>query len=235
MKKDLLAMLLLVDILVTISRAETFVYTDPQFPYKITCRQEWVEVTKDDSTFEMKKKGTGKVPHMLVKKYVIDTSFDITTNEWSRWSFAVNEEYAGKIGKIGRIDSSSTKKIGALRAFEIYSYYNLEVDGKPVRWAQYDRWAELNRTGFLVSVIADSVDMTTNFSSYKSMLDSMNLQAAVDCYQKNDFRQIDRPLSNHFDGQPLHFSDLLGRANETTAFKASVQMVTKKARFLLVR
>jgi hypothetical protein len=156
--------------------AETAVFLDNAFPYRIVCQPEWVETAKNDTVLILTNTAAGKKTRLQLKKYPIDTSFDTQTMEWSRLNFAINKGFADAIGKMVFFDTVATKKLGGFRAYETFAFFSDSTTPSKIWWAEYARWTEHDGWGFLASIIGDTVDMKRNYAStYKAMLDSIGL------------------------------------------------------------
>jgi len=161
--------------------ADITVFSDPVFPYRIACKTEWVQDTKNDSTFILKNSASGKKTRFQLQKYPIDTSYDVNAKEWSRLRWAVNKELAIGMGQLIFWDTLASKKLGNYRAFELFAFFSQKSDsasgGTTIWWAEYSRWTDHDGFGYLASVIGDTTDVKTNYNngSYRALMDSINI------------------------------------------------------------
>jgi hypothetical protein len=161
-------------IIMTLS-AESKVFTSESLPCRIVCKSEWVEQERNDSVLFLKNSTPGKKTRLQLKKYVTDTGYDTSNNEWSRWRYAINTSMIDQFGKIGFSDSTSGKKLGGYRAFEIFAFYWEKTDAQTLWWAEYIRWTDFNGIGYMAQIIGDTLDMKENVinKNYVNMLDSI--------------------------------------------------------------
>ena len=160
--------------------AETQVFQDAVFPYRISCKTEWTQEVKNDTTFQLRTTLTGKKTRFQLKKYTLDTNDTRELMRWSRINFAVNREIAGKLGTVLFSDTGINKKIGDLRAFELCALY-LQTSGEKdsVWWGELSRWTEYRGYGYYIAVISDTADLIVNRAIYKTMLDSVSISGGI--------------------------------------------------------
>jgi hypothetical protein len=157
------------------SAAETTVFIDPCFPYRVVCKTEWVQETKNDSMLVLKNSTPGKKTRFQLQKYRMDTSFDVDSKDWSRLNFAVNKELALAMGRLVFIDTSASKKLGNFRAFEIFAFFREKSGNDSIWWAEYSRWTDHDGFGYIASIIGDTIDIKQNYASYKALMDSVTI------------------------------------------------------------
>jgi hypothetical protein len=157
--------------------AETQVFQDAVFPYRVSCKNDWVQEIKNDSIFQLQTSLIGKKTRFRIKKYLLrDTTGTRELMGWSRVSFAVNREIADELGTVLSSDTGINKKIGTLRAFELCALY-LQKSGvsDSVWWGELSRWTEYLGYGYYVGVITDTADLIANRLAYKALLDSVSI------------------------------------------------------------
>lgn len=159
--------------------AETQVFQDAVFPYRISCKPDWIQEIKNDSMFQLKTTVSGKKTRVQLKRYPLDTSGTRELMGWSRVNFAVNREIADKLGTVFSSDSSINKKIGDLRAFELLALYLQTQASDSIWWGELSRWTEYRGYGYYVAVIGDTADVVNNRVAYKALLDSVSITAGM--------------------------------------------------------
>ncbi len=157
--------------------AETQIFQDAVFPYRISCKPDWVQEIKNDSMFQLKTTVSGKKTRFQLKRYALDTSGSRELMGWSRVNFAVNREIAGKLGTVIFSDTGINKKIGDLRAFELCALYLQTAADDSIWWGELSRWTEYRGYGYYVAVISDTADLVKNRAVYKALLDSVSIFA----------------------------------------------------------
>ncbi len=155
--------------------AESCVFLDNAFPYRIVCQPEWVEALKNDSLLVLNNTSPGKKTRFQLKKYLIDSTYNPDNMEWSRLNYAVNKELATTFGKLVFVDTGAAKKLGDYRAFEMFAFFSDSNKTQTTWWAEYSRWTEHDGYGFLVSIVGDTIDIKQNYMTYKSLFDSMSV------------------------------------------------------------
>jgi hypothetical protein len=158
-------------------QAET--YSDSLFAFRVELKDNWALDQANDSEYYFKDTAAGKKTRLHLKKYTLDTSYNFDTQEWSQLSFAVNKGIAEQTGKVVFSDTSSSKRLGDLHAYELFAYFSQMVNNKTVWWAEYSRWADTDGIGFFVSIIGDTTEIKPNFTSYKSMVDLVAVHPPV--------------------------------------------------------
>jgi hypothetical protein len=159
--------------------AETQVFQDAAFPYRISCKTEWTEEIKNDSMFQLKTTVTGKKTRFQLKKYTLAPSDSREIMGWSRVNFAVNREIASGLGTVISSDTGINKKVGDLRAFELCALYLQTIDRDSVWWGEISRWTEYHDNGYYVAIISDTADLIKNRAAYRALLDSVNITAST--------------------------------------------------------
>jgi hypothetical protein len=190
--------------------AETQVFQDAVFPYRISCKPDWVQEIKNDSMFQLKTTVSGKKTRFQLKRYALDTNSSRELMGWSRINFAVNREIAGKLGTVIFSDTGINKKIGDLRAFELCALYLQTAADDSIWWGELSRWTEYRGYGYYVAVISDTADLVKNRVAYKALLDSVSITAGVTAL----IPQAGRNESFAFPGPAVQsgaLHDLLGR------------------------
>jgi len=228
--------MLLVLLSLSTVRSENRVFSDPAFPYRVVCKPEWVQDAKNDSVLYLKNTESGKKTRLQLQKYVVDSWYDLNNNGWSRFRFDINYSFIIGVGTVGSIDSTSNKKLGGARAFEIFAYYWEKSDNGTVWWAEYVRWTDFNGIGYMASIIGDTLDLKTNVlnKTYVALLDSITLaQFATGNARKNI--TLIKKEQPQFTNEPVRFN-LLGRnimdyygrqAVTISAGKHEIQCITK--------
>jgi hypothetical protein len=214
--------------------AEVRVFLDESFPYRIVCKPEWNEALKNDSTLILDKISTGTKTRFQLKKYVIDTTFNRETNEWSRLNFAINKELAVNFGKLVFVDTGAAKKLGDYRAFEMFAFFSESTETQKVWWAEYCRWTDHDGYGFLASIIGDTIEMKQNYATYKTFLDSISvsrMHTEVLWREKVAGLRVSRDQSPR--SPPDH--DLLGRSIPSSIKKNNQVLVGKKIQQCQIR
>lgn len=151
------------------------IYEDSKFAIKIDLFENWnIELKKDDEYY-FRDTLPGKKTRLHLKKYSIDSSYGFETMQWTLYSFAINKSLAEKNGKVIFSDTSISKRLGDLRAFELFSFFSQVVENKNVCWAEYARWTEKNGTGYYVSIIGDTTELKTEFNKYKALMDNIQI------------------------------------------------------------
>jgi hypothetical protein len=206
--------------------AETKIFSDAVFPYRVVCKPEWVEDGKNDSVLYLKNTGMGKKTRLQLQKYAVDSWFDFNNNGWSRFRFDINYSFILGVGTIGFIDSTQNKKLGGSHAFEIFAYYWEKNGGGTLWWAEYVRWTDFNGVGYMASIIGDTLDMKENVrnKNYVALLDSITLAQfitgtvskknlhpiIVNQYQNSTemiwYDMLGRNLQNYYGRQPVTIS-----------------------------
>lgn len=217
-----------------VTNADIRVFLDEYFPYRIVCKPEWNETLKNDSTLILDKVTTGRKTRFQLKKYVIDSTFNRQTMEWSRLNFAINKELAVGFGKLVFVDTGTMKKLGDYRAFEMFAFFSESTATQKVWWAEYCRWTDHDGFGFLASIIGDTIEMKQNYSTYKALLDSMSVSqmhtAVVGGRSVADLRLSRDPSTR---SPPRH--DLLGRLLPASIKKSNQLLIDKKIRQCPIR
>jgi hypothetical protein len=214
--------------------AEVRIFLDESFPYRIVCKPEWNEALKNDSTLILDKISTGTKTRFQLKKYVIDTTFNRETNEWSRLNFAINKELAVNFGKLVFVDTGAAKKLGDYRAFEMFAFFSESTATQKVWWAEYCRWTDHDGYGFLASIIGDTIEMKQNYATYKTFLDSISvsrMHTEVLWREKVAGLRVSRDQSPR--SPPDH--DLLGRSITSSIKKNNQVLVGKKIQQCQIR
>jgi hypothetical protein len=214
--------------------AEVRIFLDESFPYRIVCKPEWNEALKNDSTLILDKISTGTKTRFQLKKYVIDTTFNRETNEWSRLNFAINKELAVNFGKLVFVDTGAAKKLGDYRAFEMFAFFSESTATQRVWWAEYCRWTDHDGYGFLASIIGDTIEMKQNYATYKTFLDSISvsrMHTEVLWREKVAGLRVSRDQSPR--SPPDH--DLLGRSIPSSIKKNNQVLVGKKIQQCQIR
>ena len=214
--------------------AEVRIFLDESFPYRIVCKPEWNEALKNDSTLILDKISTGTKTRFQLKKYVIDTTFNRETNEWSRLNFAINKELAVNFGKLVFVDTGAAKKLGDYRAFEMFAFFSESTATQKVWWAEYCRWTDHDGYGFLASIIGDTIEMKQNYATYKTFLDSISvsrMHTEVLWREKVAGLRVSRDQSPR--SPPDH--DLLGRSIPSSIKKNNQVLVGKKIQQCQIR
>ena len=214
--------------------AEVRIFLDESFPYRIVCKPEWNEALKNDSTLILDKISTGTKTRFQLKKYVIDTTFNRETNEWSRLNFAINKELAVNFGKLVFVDTGAAKKLGDYRAFEMFAFFSESTATQKVWWAEYCRWTDNDGYGFLASIIGDTIEMKQNYATYKTFLDSISvsrMHTEVLWREKVAGLRVSRDQSPR--SPPDH--DLLGRSIPSSIKKNNQVLVGKKIQQCQIR
>ena len=209
--------------------AEKLVFEDSAFPYRVVCEPGWAETLKNDSVLVLDNTASGKKICFELQRSTIDESYDSEIMEWSRLNFVISKEMAYTFGRLVFFDTTSAKRLGGYHAFELFSFFS-DSSGT-VWWAEYDRWTEYDRNGFLVSIIGDTIDMKENLSHYTEMVDSIRIQANTSLLWYNTSIHGGSTLRMH-SVVPLRWHDLLGR--EVAVYRNRL-MVGKKARRCPVR
>jgi hypothetical protein len=214
--------------------AEVRIFLDESFPYRIVCKPEWNEALKNDSTLILDKISTGTKTRFQLKKYVIDTTFNRETNEWSRLNFAINKELAVNFGKLVFVDTGAAKKLGDYRAFEMFAFFSESTATQKVWWAEYCRWTDHDGYGFLASIIGDTIEMKQNYATYKTFLDSISvsrMHTEVLWREKVAGLRVSRDQSPR--SPPDH--DLFGRSITSSIKKNNQVLVGKKIQQCQIR
>jgi hypothetical protein len=157
--------------------AENAVFTDADFPYRVVCKSEWVEQIKNDTMLIIKNTTPGKKTLLQLKKYVVAPGFDTSNKDWSRFRYTINIGIITGLGKLGFYDTTSNKKLGGNRAYELFAYFWEKTDDQTLWFAEYTRWTDFNGTGYMASIIGDTLDMKENVlnKNYVKLLDSISL------------------------------------------------------------
>jgi hypothetical protein len=210
--------------------AETQLFQDAVFPYRISCKTEWIQEIKNDSTFQLKTTITGKKTRIQLKRYALpDSNGSREIMGWSRVNFAVNREIADKLGTVISSDSSINKKMGDLRAFELLALYLQTQASDSIWWGELSRWTEYRGYGYYVAVIGDTADLVNNRVAYKALLDSVSITAGVTALVPQREETIRQPLcvSQPRTGAVL---DLLGRKFTRPADLSGAQLQVQRHR-----
>jgi hypothetical protein len=217
--------------LIVFLNAETMVFQDEAFPYRIVCKPEWTETLKNDSMLTLNNSDSGKKTRLQLKKYPIDSTYDTSTYEWSRLNYAINKELAIGFGKLLFVDTGATKKIGEYRAFEMFAFFSESTSTQTIWWAEYARWTEHDGFGYLVSIIGDTTEMRDNYIVYQSLMDSVSLGSLTTAL-------LPGPAHRHRDAHSLPFLsnrqqkaahlDLLGREVSSFSQRKNRLLVGKK-------
>lgn len=207
----LYAMMFFLPVFFLPANAETQVFQDAVFPYRISCKTEWTQEIKNDSTFQLKTTASNKKTRFQLKKYLLDSNETKELMRWSRINFAVNREIAGKLGTVVSSDSGINKKVGDLRAFELIALYlQTAAGGDSIWWGELSRWTEYRGYGYYIAVIGDTADIVRNRTAYKALLDSVTITAGTtfSIPMSGGSQKFTLPGSTPFTGA-MH--DLLGR------------------------
>jgi len=173
-------MLIVTTVCATGGFAESKVFIDANFPYRVVCATSWVEMVKSDTLFSLRDATPNKKTQLQLRRYQItDTNYSHETMNWSRLNYVVNRELADGVGETIGSDTSTGRKLSGMCAFELFAFYSQETTGKKVWWAELCRWTERNRFGYLVSIIGDTLDLMKNLPAYKTMLDSVDIKDIV--------------------------------------------------------
>jgi hypothetical protein len=215
-------------------RAENTVFVDAAFPYRIVCVSGWVQELKNDSMLLLKNSAAGKKTRLQLQKYSVDTGYDINNKDWSRLRFAINKELALAVGKLIFVDTSASKKLGNLRAFEIFAFFSQITDRDTMWWAEYSRWTDRNGFGYLASIIGDTTDMKTNYSSYKALLDSTNI-SQLNTGVITQERRIQKAVQRGFPSSSSAWYTLSGRETRGRTEQPNTILVKKNMKQFLVR
>jgi hypothetical protein len=216
--------------------AENTIFVDAAFPYRIVCRTGWVQETKNDTVLILKNSSAGKKTRLQLQKYSIDSGFDLSNNGWSRLRFAVNKELATNIGRLMWFDSTTNKKLGSYRAFELCAYYSEKSDNGILWWAEYSRWTDHNGFGYLASIIGDTSDIRQNCTTiYKTILDSISIsQLSTDVISNRlVFFPSNEPGNSAAFVTPWY--DVSGKAMRRHGGIHNAVMVNKNSKRLLLR
>lgn len=173
MRSVLLNAIIVVIQMATVLNVMAEIYEDSGFAFRVDLMNNWELDQQNDSVYFFKDTTPGKKTIMHIKKYFIDTSYNYSTHEWSRLSFAINKEFAQETGKIIYSDTSTQIKLGNLRAYELFAFYSQNVNDKKVCWAAYSRWTDKDSTGYLVSIIGDTSELKNNLSIFSSIMDNI--------------------------------------------------------------
>jgi hypothetical protein len=204
---------LIVLLFVITTFAENKVFTDTTFPYRVVCTSEWVELVKNDTLLQIKNTSPGKKTRLELQKYPIDSGFSENNYDWSRFRYAINLDLILGLGKVGFVDTSSSKKLGGFRAFEIFSYHWEKTDDQTLWYAAYTRWTNVGGFGYMASIIGDTLDMKENIKNknYVKFMDSISLSLL----QTNTLlpaKHVSAKIpGKHSIGKPLVWYDFLGR------------------------
>ncbi|HEX3019552.1 MAG TPA: hypothetical protein VHP36_04590 [Chitinispirillaceae bacterium] len=199
------------------SESDASVFENSSFAFRVELSSNWVPDQETDSAYYFKDVNQGKKTRLHLKRYILDTTYNFNTNEWSQLSFAINKEFAQKTGKIIYSDTSVSIKLGEFRAYELFAFYSQNVDNKNVWWAEYCRWTDVNGLGYFVSIIGDTAEMKTNFSVYESIMNLIVVNpSAVKMRVYTAERHATVPVSAVYSPGMV---DLMGRAVATGSFK----------------
>ena len=238
MPPAILKTILFVPALIVILNADTQVFQDEAFPYRIVCKPEWTETTKNDSMLTLNYSAPGKKTRLQLKKYPIDSTYDTTTFEWSRLNYAINKELAIGFGRLIFVDTGATKKVGEYRAFEMFAFYSESTATQIVWWAEYARWTEHDGYGYLVSIIGDTTEMRENYAVYKTLMDSISLgdlpTALLPGPDLRHQRANTLPLLSNRRQAAAHL-DLLGREVQSFSQRKNRLLVGKKLKRSRIR
>jgi hypothetical protein len=216
--------------------AENAVFVDAAFPYRIVCKAGWAQEMKNDSMLIVKNSSAGKKTRLQLQKYSIDSGFDLSNKGWSRLRFAVNKELATNIGQLMWFDTTTNKKLGNYRAFELCAYYSEKSDNGTLWWAEYSRWTDHDGFGYLASVIGDTADIRQNCTTiYKAILDSISIsQLGTGVISKGpDFLRSSEPGNSAAFATPWY--DVSGKAMRRHGGIQNAVMVNKNSKRLLLR
>lgn len=211
--------------------AETTVFTNAEFPYRVICNSEWVHQEKNDTMLIIRNTAQGKKTRFQLKKYAInpDSGFDWQNKEWSRWQFIINNDIIIQLGKIGFVDTSATKKLGGYRAYEIFAFFWEKTDDGTLWLAEYIRWTDNDGVGYMASIIGDTLDMKENVrnKSYVHLLDSISFsffQTANTVEKKQELKMLSRQEQKI----SLVWHDMLGRNVTEYHSKTPGMIIVKK-------
>ncbi len=219
-------------------RAETAVMVDAAFPYRIICGTQWIQELKSDSLLQLKNTATGKKTRFQLHKYTIDTvqydSLSRTNQTWSRLRYAVNYKLAQTAGRVIRVDSTANKKLGKYRAFELVAYFSEKSGTGTLWWAEYSRWTDHNGSGYLASIIGDTLDILNNenFTNYKALLDSISLSRLTTTLNYSRFMET---TSKSFDKFSAHSYNVLGRDVPERLHTPAMILMKKNMKRCLIR
>lgn len=164
-------------LIVLAANAGSFTITNESFPYRVVCTSDWIQQEKNDTLLVLDKETLGMKTRFQLKKYDVDSGFDKETKEWSRFRYFVNHTIISQFGKIIFVDTAASKKLGGYRAYEIFAFFWEKTDETTLWLAEYVRWTDNNGSGYMASIIGDTLDMKENIrnKSYVQFLDSIIL------------------------------------------------------------
>jgi hypothetical protein len=217
-----------------IVQAETTVFVDATFPYRIVCKTGWLQELKNDSMLILKNSASGKKTRLQLQKYSMDSGYDVNNKDWSRLRYAINKELATAVGQLIFVDTSAQKKLGNSRAFEIFAFFSEKSNNKTLWWAEYSRWTDYNGSGYLASIIGDTTDMKENYVHYKALMDSVSLSQLP---TKAGSQWVVRTLATQPHAASLSsvWYDILGRNTNGATRQPNVVLVKKNLKFMLVQ
>lgn len=181
--------LLFVFIFVSAANAVNTILTDDNFPYRVVFNSEWVQQEKNDTMLVLHNTAPGKKTRLQLKKNDVDSGFNTQNKEWSRFRYFVNHDIIIQFGKIMFVDTSANKKLGGFRAYEIFALFWEKTDETTLWLAEYVRWTDNNGSGYMASIIGDTLDMKENIKnkSYVHLLDSITLSQFSTSVRPPDF------------------------------------------------
>jgi hypothetical protein len=231
---SLLKTSLMLSMLIMVVRAENSVFTDPAFPYRIVCKTNWVQESKNDSEFILKNTSPGKKTRFQLQKYSIDTGFDILNQAWARLRFAVNKQLAMNIGRLVFVDTTANKKLGNYHAFELCAIFSDSAGNKNVWWGEYSRWTDYNGFGYIASIISSDTENVKNrdtIATYKALLDSINISQIG----TNAIAKIPTATIQWLPASSSTWYDILGRNTHGNSQRPNAIMVKKNLKYLLIQ
>jgi hypothetical protein len=206
--------------------AQNTVYSDEIFPYRIVCKNAWVQQVKNDSVLILKNSAAGKKTQFQLQKYVIDTGYDAQNKTWSRLRYMINQELAARIGRVIWVDSTEAIRLGNYHAFELFAFYSDLSGGQTTWWAEYSRWTDHDGSGYLASVIGDTVDMRQNFQIYKALMDSVDISQLAATRSVRGVKGI-KCFVQRYPVSRATWYDLLGRDGRTAGPRPNAILVKK--------
>lgn len=229
-----LTILIMTTLCATGGFAESKVFIDAMFPYRVVCATSWVEMVKSDTLFSLRDATPNKKTQLQLRRYQItDTNYSHETMNWSRLNYVVNRELADGVGETIGSDTSTGRKVSGIRAFELFAFYSQETSGKKVWWAELCRWTERNRFGYLVTVIGDTLDLMKNMPAYKTMLDSVDIKDIVSTPVTVPATFI--PAASHSAISYRADCDLLGRIEGTAGTPRTMLIIRRGKTTLQLR
>lgn len=228
--------LLLVALLWSGFAADLVQYADAAFPYRIACKQEWQEVTRNDSMLLLANSTPGSKIFFRLKKFAIDTTFfSLEDREWSRFQFSSNMGLGDVVGRIWSSDSGATVKIGSLLAYKYFAYFKVIYDSDTVWLAEYDWWTESNGAGYLVSLFGDTLTMANDLTAYKDVVDSVRIGNYAVSARSGLSMQPAHLNRRESTDQNAVFHDLLGRPEHLTVGRVPCVLARMGQKLCVIR